>query len=67
MEMTEAFGLLARYVDSFELLEKVGRTHVSTGWVPTRFRFHAVSPATTSVANSVVAASIVIFRASAVM
>ena len=36
MEMTEAFGLLARHIESFELLEPPPRTHVSTGWVPTR-------------------------------
>jgi cytochrome P450 len=36
MEMTEAFSLLAQHVDSFELLEDPPRTHVSTGWVPTR-------------------------------
>ena len=36
MEMTEAFALLAQRVERFELLEEVPRTHVSTGWVPTR-------------------------------
>jgi cytochrome P450 len=36
MEMTEAFSLLAERVDGFELLEDVPRSHVSTGWVPTR-------------------------------
>jgi cytochrome P450 len=36
MEMVEAFRLLAENVESFELLEDPPRTHVSTGWVPTR-------------------------------
>ena len=36
MEMTEAFGLLVQNIERFELLEEVPRTHVSTGWVPTR-------------------------------
>jgi cytochrome P450 len=36
MEMNEAFGLLVREVESFELLESVPRSHVSEGWVPTR-------------------------------
>ena len=37
MEMTEAFGHLARHVARFELLEDdLPRTHVSEGWVPTR-------------------------------
>jgi cytochrome P450 len=36
MEMTEAFGLLARRVESMELLEEIERTHVSAGFVPTR-------------------------------
>jgi cytochrome P450 len=36
MEMTEAFAQLAQNVASFELLEEPPRTHVSTGWVPTR-------------------------------
>jgi cytochrome P450 len=34
MEMTEAFGLLAQRVESFELIGDVPRSHVSTGWVP---------------------------------
>jgi cytochrome P450 len=34
MEMTEAFGLLAQRVESFELIGEVPRSHVSTGWVP---------------------------------
>jgi cytochrome P450 len=36
MEMTEAFGLLARNVESMQLTEDIERTHVSGGWVPTR-------------------------------
>lgn len=36
MEMTEAIALLSRHVEHFELLEVAPRSHVSTGWVPTR-------------------------------